>query len=80
MLFERLLELGVRFGIAAQQQAPGRVLVEPMHRHRPALEPEGQAVEMILQADRATPRTIDRQAHGLVDDQGLAVQEQHSVC
>src|SRR3546814_20078440 len=66
----------VRLGIAREQQAARRVAVEPMHGKRPALEAEAQAVEMILQAEGAIARRVDRPAVRLVDDEGLAIEEQ----
>src|SRR3546814_19248419 len=69
----------VRLGIAREQQAARRVAVEPMHGKRPALEAEAQAVEMILQAEGAIARRVDRQAVRLVDDEGLAIEEQDKV-
>src|SRR3546814_5674614 len=50
-----------------------------MYGKRPALETETQAVEMILEAQAAVARRIDRQAIGLVDDEGLAIEEQDTV-
>src|SRR3546814_6671794 len=50
-----------------------------MHGKRPALEAEAQAVEMILQAEGAIARRVDRQAVRLVDDEGLAIEEQDTV-
>src|SRR3546814_16292774 len=50
-----------------------------MYGKRPALETETQAVEMILEVQAAVARRIDRQAIGLVDDEGLAIEEQDTV-
>src|SRR3546814_12246725 len=50
-----------------------------MHRLRPALEAEGQAFEMVLEADRSVTRRVDGEARRLVEDDGLAIEEDHAV-
>src|SRR3546814_4615143 len=57
----------VRLGMACQQQATARVPVEPMHGQRPALEPEGEAGEMVFKAHSAIFRRIDRKPGRLVE-------------
>src|SRR3546814_7242623 len=63
----------VRLGMACQQQATARVPVEPMHGQRPALEPEGEAGEMVFKAHSAIFRRIDRKPGRLVEYNGLAI-------
>src|SRR3546814_17097982 len=69
----------VRLRIAREQQTARGVTVEPMYGKRPALETETQAVEMILEAQAAVARRIDRQAIGLVADEGIAIEEQDKI-
>ena len=65
-----------RLGIARQQQAARGIAVQPVDRERFALEPEAQGIEVVFKAFAASPRTIEREACGLVDDKGFAVFEQ----
>src|SRR3546814_17321199 len=65
--------------MACQQQATARVPVEPMHGQRPALEPEGEAGEMVFKAHSAIFRRIDRKPGRLVEYNGLAIDEQDKV-
>src|SRR3546814_3432123 len=69
----------VRLRMARQQPATARVPVEPMHGQRPALEPEGEAGEMVFKAHSAIFRRIDRKAGRLVEYNGLAIDEQDMV-
>ena len=73
---ERGVEALQRLGIARQQQAAAGVGIEPVDRHRAALEPQLQLVEPVEQARPASPGAIDREAGGLVDHQRFAVFEQ----
>src|SRR3546814_3138878 len=76
---ERPGEAAVRLRIAREQQTARGVTVEPMYGKRPALETETQAVEMILEAQAAVARRIDRQAIGLVDDVGRAIRSEEQT-
>ena len=69
----------MRLGIAREQQAARGVAVEPVDRERPALETEFEQVEMIFEAEAAIARGVDGQASGLVDNKGLAIEEQDTV-
>src|SRR3546814_14020703 len=69
----------VRLGIAREEQAARGVAVEPVDRERPAFETELQQVEMIFEADAAVARRTDGKARGLVDDEGLAAEGEHTV-
>ena len=61
------------------QQAARRVAVQPMHRHRLALEAELELARPGNDAVAAGARRIDRQAGRLVDDDRLGVDEEDAV-
>ena len=73
---ERLLQNRSRLGIAREEQASGRVLVQPVHRRRRTLEAQLQLAEPLDNAVAASARRVDRQARGLVDDNRFGVDEE----
>src|SRR5690606_8294439 len=78
-LFEGAGEAPSGFGLAREEQAARGVAVEPVHRERPALEAEAQRIKVVLEAEAAVARRIDRQACRLVDYDRLAVEEKDAV-
>jgi hypothetical protein len=48
-------------------------------RERPAFEAEFQEVEMILETEAAVARGVDGKARRLVDDEGLAIEEENTI-
>src|SRR3546814_1948700 len=76
---ERALEALVRLGVACEQQAARGVAVEPMHRLRTALEVEGEAFEMDLEADLSVTRRVDGEARRLGEDDGHAIEGEQAV-
>lgn len=73
---ERLLQNRSRLGIAREEQASGRVLVQPVHRRRRTLEAQLQLAEPLDNAVAASARRVDRQPRGLVDDNRFGVDEE----
>jgi len=76
---ERLLQDRSRLGRPREQQAPRRVLVEPVHRRRRPLETLLQFAEPLDNAVAPSARCIHRQAGGLVDDHRFGVDEEDAV-
>ncbi len=68
-LLEQLAEQRQRLAVAAEHQAAGGVLVEPVRQSRIARQAEAQRVEIILQAAAALRAAMHRKARRLVDHQ-----------
>ena len=69
----------VRLWIAGQQQAARGVAIQPVDGQRPALKAEGQAAQMIFDAERFVARFIDRKTRWFVEDKCLAIEEKNTV-
>src|SRR5262249_26471823 len=68
-VLEQQPEVSERLAVAAEHQAAGRVLVEPVGELGPAGQAIAQAVEIVLEAPAAPGATMDPPARPPVDDQ-----------
>src|SRR6478736_3269302 len=64
--------------MAAEHQAAGGILVEPVCERGRAWQPEPQRVEMVLEAQAALGAAMHREACGLVDYQHQSVAVEHA--
>ena len=77
-MLEQETERGGRLAMAAEHEAAGGILVEPMGQHRRPRQAEPQRVEGILQIGAALGAAMHRQAGRLVDDQHQPVAMEHA--
>lgn len=74
--FEGALEAQHGLGIAREEQAAGRIAVEPVNGFGPSLKAESEAGEVIFKTDAALFRACDGEASGLIEDDGFTIYEE----
>ena len=68
-LLEQLAERGKRLAVAAEHQAAGGILVEPVRQRRIARQPEAQGPEIVVERRAALRAAMHRESGRLVDYQ-----------
>ncbi|MET3325892.1 hypothetical protein ABIF54_003145 [Bradyrhizobium japonicum] len=78
-VLEQQAERGGRLAMAAEDEATGGVLVQPVGQHRRPRQAETERVEGCLQIGAALGAAMHRQTGRLVDDQHQSVAMEHAA-